>query len=359
MSEKKGNENLRRLGAALGQRFLNERCVVLGGAGFLGSHLCEALLREGATVLAVDNLCTSSFRNLGAIPQTLIGKLTFKEVDISNGYNLKSLIEEWAAKVGWKEEWVERPRPAVNYLFNLASPASPPVYERLWEETIKVNTQGVFWALKAMGSSSVYVHASTSEVYGEPEIVPTPESYFGKVDPTSPRSVYDEAKRLGETIISQWARKESRGDQVRIARIFNTYGPRMSLEDGRVVPSMIKAVLRGENLPIFGTGEQTRSFCYVDDLIEGLLRLTLSDAGPGPVNLGASQETTMRQLAKEISRQAGGVGVATVTRPLPRSDPSRRCPDLTRAKAVLQGWEATVSLEDGLHRTIEWARGER
>lgn len=341
-------------------RFAGKEVIVAGGAGFIGGHLCKRLQEEGAHVLAIDNLSTGRKENL---EQALCwAPIQLLEADL-NG----SPAALWTAAGILSRELgaglhlapglraVPRWTGKVDYVFNLACPASPPIYDRLWMETMKVCSAGVSALLDmALNTGAVFVQASTSEVYGEPHQVPTPESDFGRVDPTSPRSVYDEGKRFAETMIYAWHR--NRGVPVRVARIFNTYGPGMRLDDGRVIPSMIQAALLREPLPVFGDGRQTRSFCYVDDMVEGLMRLALSDV-VDPVNLGATEEREIGTLPSVISALTGAPPRAWDEKPLPRGDPTRRCADITRARAAL-GWEPKVELLDGLARTVRWARRE-
>jgi dTDP-glucose 4,6-dehydratase len=307
-------------------RFEGKQVVVMGGSGFVGSHLCERLLEEGATrVTALDNLVTGHERN--------VASLRFD--------NRFELIRHDVCE----------PLPVtgpVNYVFNLASPASPIDYAKLWLETMRVGSEGTLRGLEfAHNVGAVFLQASTSEVYGDPTVHPQPESYAGNVDPTRPRSVYDEAKRYAEALVCAFRR--SRNLSTRIVRIFNTYGPRMRLDDGRVVPAFVGQALRGEDFTVFGDGTQTRSFCYVDDLVEGILRLALSTV-TDPVNIGNPDERTMLEFAQAV-RSVAGRGGQLVFRPLPEGDPKQRRPDISRAKALL-GWEPRVALSDGLARTI-------
>ncbi|MCY1023743.1 UDP-glucuronic acid decarboxylase family protein [Pyxidicoccus sp. MSG2] len=310
--------------------FRGKRVVVLGGAGFVGSHLCERLLDDGAaSVVAVDNLITGSERNL----TTLNGRTGFEYVkaDIIEGIPVKGPID---------------------YVFNMASPASPIDYAELPLETLRVGSIGTENGLKlAEANKAVFLMASTSEVYGDPLVHPQREDYWGNVNPIGPRSVYDEAKRYSEAITAAYGR--SRGVQVRIVRIFNTYGPRMRLNDGRVVPAFVGQALKGEDFTVFGDGSQTRSFCYVKDLVDGLVRLMLSDE-PNPVNIGNPREMTIRQFAEAVRVAAGGGG-KIIEKPLPRDDPKQRQPDITRARTLL-GWEPKVLLEEGLKETIAYFR---
>ncbi len=307
-----------------------KRVVVLGGAGFVGSHLCERLLDDGAAaVIAVDNLITGNEENL----RTLQGRPGFEYVkaDIIDGIPVKGPLD---------------------YVLNLASPASPIDYANLPIETLRVGSIGTENALKlAEAHKAVFLMASTSEVYGDPLVHPQREDYWGNVNPIGPRSVYDEAKRYSEAITAAYGR--SRGVQVRIVRIFNTYGPRMRLNDGRVVPAFVGQALKGEDFTVFGDGSQTRSFCYVKDLVDGLVRLVLSDE-TDPVNIGNPREMTIPQFAVAVRRAAGGGG-KIIEKPLPKDDPKQRQPDITRARTLL-GWEPKVPLEEGLKDTIAYFR---
>ncbi len=301
--------------------------VVLGGAGFLGSHLCDALVASGASVTCIDNFITGSPDNVGH----LIGVQGFRLVE----YDVTDFLH-----VPGK----------VDFIFHLASPASPADYLRWPIQTLKVGSLGTH---KAMGLATAkgarVVLASTSEVYGDPEVNPQPESYWGNVNPVGPRGVYDEAKRFSEAMALAYHREH--GVSVGLARIFNTYGPRMRIDDGRAVPAFFSSALAGRPLPIFGDGKQTRSLCYVDDLIAGLVALAVSDH-VGPVNLGNPEEITILQLAEYIQEIVGSsAGLEFSDRP--EDDPMVRRPDTTLAADVL-GWEATVSLREGLRRTLPW-----
>lgn len=324
-------------------RFRNKRVLVLGGAGFLGSHLVRALVKEEASVIVVDNGITGRWENLENIG-SIEKPLECLRADISDF--------AWT-KAGALDNTT------LDFIVNLASPASPPFYNRFWLETMTVNSVGTLFALDlAAQKKAIFFQASTSEIYSEPHTVPTPESDPGQVDPTSPRSVYDESKRFAETLV--YAFHRNCGVDVRVARIFNTYGPGMRLDDGRVVTEFIKAALLNKPIPIFGDGKQTRSFCYVDDLIEGFLLLLLSKE-TRPVNIGNPYtEMTVNKLAEELQASLDPEHKKITTykySPLPQSDPTRRCPDIARAKEAL-GWEPKVSLSEGLTRTINWAREE-
>jgi dTDP-glucose 4,6-dehydratase len=300
--------------------------VVTGGAGFLGSHLCDRLLAEGHRVLCVDNLITGRERNV----EQLAGEPRFRFLrhDVS------------------KPLFVDEP---VDNVLHFASPASPIDYLELPIQTLKVGSLGTHNTLglaKAKGAR--FLLASTSEVYGDPLVHPQPESYWGNVNPVGPRGVYDEAKRFAEAITMAYHRVH--GLDIRIVRIFNTYGPRMRLRDGRVVPAFLQQALHGEPLTVFGDGSQTRSFCYVDDLIEGIFRLLTSDLRT-PCNLGNPREMTIREFAEAILAVTGSSS-PIAHQPLPEDDPKVRQPDITLARTRL-GWEPKVPLEEGLRRTVE------
>jgi dTDP-glucose 4,6-dehydratase len=307
-----------------------QRVVVLGGAGFVGSHLCERLLNDGAAgVVAVDNYITGAEANVAHLRDRAGFELV--KQDITEGLS------------------VDGP---VHYVFNMASPASPIDYAKLPLETMRVGSVGTENGLKlAQAKGAVFLQASTSEVYGDPHVHPQREDYWGNVNPIGPRACYDEAKRYAEALTMVYAR--SYGVQTRIVRIFNTYGPRMRLNDGRVVPAFVGQALRGEDFTVFGEGTQTRSFCYVRDLVDGLVRLALSDVTE-PVNIGNPREMTMLEFAEAVRGAAGGGG-RIVHKPLPKDDPKQRRPDITRAREQL-GWEPRVPLEEGLRETIAWFR---
>ncbi len=305
------------------------RAVVTGGAGFLGSHLCRRLLGEGWEVVCLDSLVTGNATNLEEISKE--GRFTFRSVDVTGPL-------EVAGGVDW--------------VFHLASPASPPAYLRLPIETLKVGAQGTYSALDlALSKGASFFLTSTSEVYGDPLVHPQPESYWGNVNPIGPRSVYDEAKRYAEAVTFAYHRVH--GIPIKVVRIFNTYGPRMRRADGRAVPNFIDQALHGHPVTVHGDGSQTRSLCFVDDLIEGFWRF-LSAGGTGPMNLGNPEESSILELAKLVADLAGsGTEVEFLERPT--DDPEVRKPDITLARGAL-GWEPTVDLRDGLKRTIDWAR---
>ena len=303
------------------------RVLVTGGAGFLGSHLTEYLLAKGHEVVGMDNLVTGSPDNIAH----LFGR---------PGYSfIKHDVTEYIYVEG-----------ALDYILHFASPASPIDYLKLPIQTLKVGSLGTHKALglaKAKGARILI--ASTSEVYGDPLIHPQAESYWGNVNPVGPRGVYDEAKRFAEAITMAYHRYH--GVETRIVRIFNTYGPRMRLEDGRALPSFMSQVLRGEDVTVFGDGSQTRSFCYVSDLVEGIYRLLMSDHSD-PVNIGNPSEMTILEFAKRVIATAGGKS-RIVFKPLPVDDPKVRQPDITKARQLL-GWEPKVPLQEGLDRTLEY-----
>ena len=309
------------------------RVLVTGGAGFVASHLCDHLLRGGHEVVAVDNLITGRLRNVAH----LHGHPGFHliEADVCDGI-------PGGGPAG---------RP-LDRVYHLASPASPIDYVELPFQTLAVGSRGTEVCLeRAHRDGARLLFASTSEVYGDPAVHPQVESYWGNVNPVGPRSVYDEAKRFGEALTMAWRRY--RGVQTRIVRIFNTYGPRMRPNDGRVVPTFIRQALNGEPLTVFGDGGQTRSFCYVSDLVDGLVALMESDLAD-PCNIGNPEERTMLDLAEHINAATGNPA-GIVHRPLPTDDPTRRRPDITLARARL-GWSPRVPFADGMGRTVEWFR---
>jgi len=310
-----------------------------GAAGFIGSHLCERLLREGWNVVGIDDLATGDRRNLESFARE--ERFTFVEADA---------VEPW-------EPWIAGLEPAARVpsaIFHLASPASPVHYERLALETMAVNAIGTMRAVAcAQAHGAALLYASTSESYGDPLEHPQRETYWGNVNPVGMRACYDESKRFGEAYVATAVRKL--GIDARIARIFNTYGPRMQAGDGRVVPNFCVAALRGEPLTIYGDGAQTRSFCYVDDLVDGLLRLATRPGLRGRVvNLGNPREHTILELA-EVTARLAGTALRLEPRALPPDDPARRRPDITLARALL-GWEPGVSLEQGLAATLDYFR---
>lgn len=308
------------------------KILVTGGAGFIGSHLCRRLINEGNSVVCMDNLYTGSLENVSDLVDS--GRFEFVHQDITTAIEL---------------EGIER-------IFNLACPASPVHYQSHPVDTIKTNTVGVMNVLElARRSGARVLQASTSEVYGDPEIHPQVESYWGNVNPIGIRSCYDEGKRIAETLFFEYHRQY--GTEIKVARIFNTYGPNMQLDDGRVISNFIVQALRGEDITVYGSGNQTRSFCYVSDQVDGLMRLMDSDKSvTGPINIGNPQERTILELAEAVIK-ATGSGSELVYRELPSDDPKKRKPDITKARALL-GWEPKVDLEEGLANTIEFFRGK-
>jgi dTDP-glucose 4,6-dehydratase len=300
--------------------------LVTGAAGFLGSHLCDALLAGGAHVIGVDNLATGNLDNL----QHLHGetRFAFEERDICEPFDMG----------------------AVDFVYNFASPASPVDYMRLGVETLLAGSAGTINTLEiAKKYGAGFLQASTSECYGDPEIHPQVESYWGNVNPIGPRSVYDESKRFSEAVVMAYHRYY--GVHTRMARIFNTYGPRLQPNDGRVISNLMMQALRGELLTVYGDGSQTRSFCYVSDLIEGIVRLAKS-AESLPVNIGNPTEWTILECAKEVQALVGSK-CEIVFDPLPQDDPKQRQPDITKAKKLLE-WEPKVALREGLGKSLEY-----
>jgi dTDP-glucose 4,6-dehydratase len=304
------------------------RVLVTGGAGFLGSHLCDFLLGQGCEVVCMDNLLTGSLDNIAHIQDP---RFVFVEYDVTNFISVKG---------------------ALDYVLHFASPASPIDYLELPIQTLKVGSLGTYRALGlAKARAARFLLASTSEVYGDPLVHPQREDYWGNVNPVGPRGVYDEAKRFAEAMTMAYHRFHH--VDTRIVRIFNTYGSRMRLTDGRAIPTFVRQALRGEPLTIYGDGSQTRSFTYISDLIDGIWRLMQSSVND-PVNIGNPREMTLLELAKHVLRATGSRS-EIVFRPLPTDDPKVRQPDIGKAKRLL-GWEPTVELEEGLARTVEWCR---
>jgi dTDP-glucose 4,6-dehydratase len=302
------------------------RALVAGGAGFIGSHLCDSLLERDFDVLCLDNLVTGSRRNI------------------------RHLLDRPGFRFRLGDVTKQLPVPGrIDVIFNLASPASPKDYLALPLSTLAVGSTGTRNLLElALRKKAVFVQASTSEVYGDPLLHPQTESYWGNVNPVGPRSVYDEAKRFGEALVMAYHRE--RGLATRIARIFNTYGPRMKLDDGRIVPTLVDQALNGRPLTVFGNGRQTRSFCYVSDMVEGLYRLA-SCTDPMPVNLGNPHEFTILRFAQLVKKLTGSQSPLKFY-PLPEDDPKRRKPNIGRAKRLLH-WQPQVQLEQGLKLTID------
>ena len=305
---------------------MSQRVLVTGGAGFLGSFLCKQLIQQGHDVLALDNLFTGNKRNIAH----LLDNRNFEFIR-------HDVVEPILLEVDW--------------IFNLACPASPVHYQYNPVKTIKTSILGAINMLGlAKRVKARILQASTSEIYGDPEVHPQTEDYWGSVNPTGPRSCYDEGKRVAETLMSDYRRQN--GVDTRIIRIFNTYGPRMHPEDGRVVSNFIVAALRNEPLVLYGDGQQTRSFCYVSDLIEGILRMMQQENCPGPINLGNPGEFTIRELAEKVVELINSRSQITY-QPAREDDPSRRRPNIQLAKEQL-GWEPTVSLKEGLRHTIHY-----
>src|SRR5215208_2707462 len=321
--------------ARAGSKARKPRALVTGGAGFLGSHLCERLLSEGYHVLCMDNLRTGTLENVAHLE----GEAGFEYVDhdVSSYINVPRELDE---------------------IYHFASPASPVDFERIPIPILKVGALGTYNSLGlALAKGARFMLASTSEIYGDPLVHPQHEEYWGNVNPTGVRGVYDEAKRYAESITMAYHRHH-RVD-TRIVRIFNTHGPKMRKDDGRMVPNFIRQALLGEPLAVYGDGTQTRSLQYVDDLIEGVIRLMRSTE-TRPVNIGSPHEMTVREIAEtvieisiEISKEISGSESGLVYEPLPQDDPKRRCPDITRARGVL-GWEPRVPAREGLKKTLSW-----
>ena len=304
-----------------------ERVLITGAAGFLGSHLCERFLKEGYHVIGMDNLITGDLRNIEHLFP--LEQFEFHNHDVSKFVHVAGDLK---------------------YILHFASPASPIDYLKIPIQTLKVGSLGTHNLLGlAMAKKARILVASTSEVYGDPTVHPQTEAYWGNVNPVGPRGVYDEAKRFQEAITMAY--HTFHGLETRIVRIFNTYGPRMRLNDGRVLPAFMGQALRGEDLTVFGDGSQTRSFCYVDDLVEGIYRLLLSDCAD-PVNVGNPHEITIGQFAEEIIKLTG-TDQKVIYKPLPTDDPKQRQPDITKAKAILN-WGPKVDRAEGLRITWEY-----
>lgn len=307
------------------------RTLVTGGAGFLGSHLCEYLLKKGHEVIAMDNLATGNIENI-------------EHLQSENFKFVKYDVTEYIYVAG-----------EIDYILHFASPASPIDYLKMPIQTLKVGSLGTHKALGlAKEKNATFLLASTSEVYGDPLIHPQKESYWGNVNPVGPRGVYDEAKRFAEALTMAYHRYH--GVDTKIVRIFNTYGPRMRMGDGRAIPTFIPQALMNEPVSVFGDGSQTRSFTYVNDTVEGIYRLLISDYHD-PVNIGNPHEMTIRQIAEKIIKMIGSKSIIK-EEPLPIDDPKVRQPDITLAKEILQ-WEPKVEVEEGLTKTIGWFRGLR
>jgi dTDP-glucose 4,6-dehydratase len=304
----------------------SKKILVTGAAGFLGSHLTDSLLAQGNSVLGVDNLCTGNLSNLEHLATE--PRFTLLQQDICTAFD---------------------PGP-VDFVFNFASPASPVDYDRLGPETLLVGSEGTINTLNlARKYNAGYLQASTSECYGDPEVHPQVETYWGRVNPIGPRSVYDESKRFSEAAVTAWHRYY--GVNTHLVRIFNTYGPRLQANDGRVISNFMMQALRGDPLTIYGDGLQTRSFCYVSDLIDGIVRLAESTEHT-PVNIGNPTEFTMLECAREVLAVTGSKS-EIVHKPLPQDDPTRRRPDITKARTLL-GWEPKIALREGLQKSLAY-----
>ncbi|MAG15572.1 NAD-dependent dehydratase [Candidatus Woesearchaeota archaeon] len=303
--------------------------LITGGTGFIGSHFAKFLLEKGYRVIAVDNFLTSNESNIK---------------DIKENPNFKLINHDISLPLEIDED--------VHYLLHFASPASPVDYSQLPIQTLKVGALGTHNALGiARAKNAVFMLASTSEVYGDPLVHPQPESYWGNVNPTGPRGVYDEAKRFAEAMTIAYHKIHK--IDIKIARIFNTFGPKMRKKDGRAVPNFITQALANQPVTVYGDGSQTRSFCYISDLIEGLYKLMLSDVNE-PVNIGNPNEYTILDLAKKIIQLSGSTS-EIVFKDLPVDDPKTRCPNITKAKTILE-WQPTIGVDEGLTKTIEWFR---
>jgi dTDP-glucose 4,6-dehydratase len=306
---------------------MKKRILITGGAGFLGSHLCDRFIKEGFEVIAMDNLITGDLRNIEHLFP--LKEFEFYHHDVTRFIHVPGKLD---------------------YILHFASPASPIDYLKIPIQTLKVGAMGTHNCLGlARTKGARILVASTSEVYGDPLVHPQPEEYWGNVNPVGPRGVYDEAKRYLESITMAY--HNFHGLETRIVRIFNTYGPRMRLNDGRALPAFIGQALRGEDLTVFGDGSQTRSFCYVDDLVEGIYRLLLSGYHL-PVNIGNPDEISLKEFAEEVLKLTGG-NVKIAYRPLPADDPKQRKPDITKAKAILD-WEPKIARAEGLRKTFDY-----
>jgi dTDP-glucose 4,6-dehydratase len=305
------------------------KVLITGGAGFLGSHLCDRFINEGCHVIAMDNLITGDLKNIEHLFK--LEHFEFYHYDVSKFIHVSG---------------------GLDYILHFASPASPIDYLKIPIQTLKVGSLGIHNVLGlARVKKARVLIASTSEVYGDPNIHPQPEEYWGNVNPVGPRGVYDEAKRFQEAMTMAY--HTYHGIETRIVRIFNTYGPRMRLNDGRVLPAFIGQALRGEDLTMFGDGSQTRSFCYVDDLVEGIYRLLLSDYSE-PINIGNPEEITIKDFGKEIIKLTGA-NQRLISKPLPIDDPKQRKPDISKARSIL-GWEPRISRQEGLALTLNYFR---
>ena len=341
--ERGNGSTVNRMGELSNSRNRPPRSLVTGGGGFVGSHICDRLIAEGHEVICLDNLITGRAANI----QSLLGnpRFFFVQHDVTQPIDVPKLL----ASAGGLDD-----AGRLDYVLHMASPASPKDYARHPIHTMKVGALGTYHALgvaKAYGS--VFLLASTSEVYGDPEINPQPEGYWGHVNPIGPRSVYDEAKRFAEAITMAYYREH--GVKVRVARIFNTYGERMRIDDGRVFPNFLSQAIEGRPLTVYGDGSQTRSCCYVSDLVDGLYRLLVSDQ-VGPINLGNPEEISMLELARKVIERTGSAS-AIIFESLPVDDPMQRRPDISKARALL-GWEPKVSLDDGIDRVVPYFKAK-
>ena len=309
------------------------RTLITGGAGFLGSHLCDRFLAEGHEVICMDNLITGNTKNVEHLFDAGQDRFRFIKYDVTDYIHVNGDLD---------------------YVLHFASPASPIDYLELPIQTMKVGALGTHKALGlAKAKDARFLLASTSEVYGDPLVHPQPEDYWGNVNPIGPRGVYDEAKRFAEALTMAYHRYHD--VETRIVRIFNTYGPRMRIDDGRALPTFMSQALRGDPITVYGDGSQTRAFCYVDDLVEGIFRLLMSDVSD-PVNVGNPDEITIKEFAEEIVDITGSESTITYE-PLPKDDPQVRQPDISRARAELD-WSPAVSRRDGLQRTLDYFRSE-
>ena len=329
-------------------RSLRPRSLVTGGAGFVGSHLCDRLLEKGHEVICCDNVLTGDVQNIEHLRSH--PRFAFVRHDVTLPADPSILINRMAE---WRGDEV-RAIPNLDYVFHLASPASPKHYAQYPLATLRVGALGTWNALElARATGASFLLSSTSEVYGDPEVSPQPETYWGRVNPVGPRSVYDEAKRYAEALTMAYG--PYYGLEIRVARIFNTYGARMREDDGRALPNFMMQALRGEPLTVYGDGSQTRSLCYVSDTVEGLLRLMLSDE-TGPVNIGNPEEITMKELAEKII-QITETSSSILFEPLPQDDPTRRCPDISKA-AMQLNWHPQVTLREGLTKVLPYFRSK-
>lgn len=317
--------------------------LITGGGGFLGSHLAELYLSKSIPVVCVDNFSTGLRSNRTHLEKISNSKshLTFLEKDVS---------------LPWKEWTSQISNLKISHIFHFASPASPPHYQRLSFETMAVNTTGLSEAIQYANTINARViYASTSEIYGDPELSPQPESYWGNVNTQGPRSCYDEAKRFGETIL--FVNNQRFKTQHGLVRIFNTYGPRMNPNDGRVIINFLVQAIKGNKLSVYGTGNQTRSFCYVSDLISGIDRYAQTNLTE-PLNIGNGNEFTILELTQTIQKIFNKQQIQIEFFPLPKDDPRQRCPDLKKAMSLLAPWHPEVSLEEGLRKMIDWLSSE-